>query len=141
MQEDNEALGVAEECTQQWMDGIKQQDAATVTQLFTEDAQFFLEGSELKGKEAIHGFLQEGFNAGWAENSASVTAAGFSGDTMYAVGTSVNKDPQGEVANETNWMSIYKQEGGKWKTHRLMSVNKATSEGTVDGGGISGGGD
>jgi uncharacterized protein (TIGR02246 family) len=135
-----EALELVKKATQQWMNGIQQQDATAITQLFTEDAQFFLEGTELKGKETIHKFFQEGFNAGWAANTAPVTEAGFSGNAMYGVGTSVNKDRQGEVTSETNWMAIYKQEGGEWKTYRLMSVNKPMSEGAANDDTITGGG-
>jgi len=136
---DSEALGVVEGVVRQWMDGIKQQDATVMSQLFTEDAHFFLEGVELKGKKAIHDFFQGGFDAGWAENSAPVTEAGFAGDTAYGVGTSVNKDAQGEVTSETNWMAVYKQVGGEWKHHSLVSVNKPMSEGTESGDAMLGG--
>ncbi len=55
MQEDgNQALEAVEGVAQQFTDTLSKQDAAAMAQqLFTEDAQFFLEGTEAKGREAI----------------------------------------------------------------------------------------
>lgn len=84
MQEDNEVLGVVEKINQHFSDAISKQDAATIAQLYTEDALFLMEGRELKGREAIQKGFQAFLDGGVAESSFQVTEAKSLGDRPMA---------------------------------------------------------
>lgn len=138
--DDAEALEVVEGAVQRWEDGIEQQDAVAMAQLFTEDGSDFSEGAETHGREALQQSYQGAFDAGVIEIPVEVTEAGLIGDTAYGAGTFVVMGAEGEVFNEGNWTGIYKKEGGEWKIHRLMGTAVPMPEGAASGGTMSGGG-
>jgi uncharacterized protein (TIGR02246 family) len=132
--DDAEALEVVRGAVQRWEDGIRQQDAAAMAQLFTEDGADFSEGSEVRGREALQQWYQGAFEAGVTEIPVEVTEAGLMGDLAYGAGTFVVQGAEGEVFNEGNWTAIYKQEGGEWKIHRLMGTAVPAPASPMTGG-------
>jgi uncharacterized protein (TIGR02246 family) len=134
-EDDNQAREVVEKINQQFSDAISKQDAAAIAQLYTEDALVFVEGKEIKGREAIQKGFQEYLDGGVAEASFQVTEAKSLGDLAYGLGTSVSRDSQGKVISGSNWMEIYKQEGGMWKIHRDTIVSRPKSESMAGDGG------
>ncbi len=136
MQEDgNQALEVVERVTQQFTDALSKQDVAALAQLYTEDALVFMEGRETKGREAIQKLFQELFDGDVAEVSLQVTEGKSMGDLAYGLGISVDRDSQGKVIGGSNWMEVYKQEGGMWKVHRGTLVSRPKLESTASDGG------
>lgn len=137
---DAEALEAVEGVAQQFDNIVSQQDAAAIALLYTEDAKQLSEGVVADGRKGIQELFRGFFDAGIAEVSTEITEAGLLGDTAYGAGTTVVMDVEGEVLNNLNWTGIYKQEGGEWKIHRLMSTSASIPEGTATGGTMTGGG-
>jgi ketosteroid isomerase-like protein len=82
------------------------------------------EGYEYIDREAIEEGYKGTFDYGVVEMSLPVTEAALLGNLAYGMGQNVNKDAQGKVLYNGNWIGIFKQEGGEWKIHRLVAVSK-----------------
>ncbi len=125
-----EAFEIINRITEHFVDAVKQQDVDALVQLYTEDGQHFREEDAPKGREALRAFHQEDVNNSQGEApstfSAMVTEAELLGNMAYGVGTWAFTR-QGKAEAKGKWMSIYKNEGGEWEIHRVMSMNQAPS--------------
>lgn len=108
---------------EQWAEGARAGDAASVVALYTEDAiEMPPDAPAIEGRSAIHARLEESFE-GLAD--ITLTAAETTGrdGLAYDRGTySVTVDVEGQMVTETGeFITILtKQADGSWRLHRLI---------------------
>ncbi len=109
---------------EQFMAAFRRQDAAALAQLYTENAQLFVTGSDVAaGRQEIQALWQRVMDMGVKATRLETVEVEDYGDTALTVGRYTDEGDGGHVLDRGHYVSILKQEGGQWKYHRDITTS------------------
>jgi uncharacterized protein (TIGR02246 family) len=107
------------ETNQRFIASFAAQDAADLVALYTDDAQLFPPHSGvIDGADHITAFWQSGFDKGLAGAHLQTLEVDNEGDTAIEVGRYSLTAGDGSVADEGNYLVVWKRIDDRWYIHR-----------------------
>jgi uncharacterized protein (TIGR02246 family) len=104
---------------QQFMAAFKAGDAASLSRLYTREAQLLPANSDVvRGTDAIRAFWQGALDMGLREATLETVEVDALGDTAIEVGRYRLLADEGVQADHGKYIVIWKKDADRWKLHR-----------------------
>ncbi|BAY98571.1 hypothetical protein NIES37_25220 [Tolypothrix tenuis PCC 7101] len=104
-----------------FMQTFAQGDAASLANLYTQDAQIFPTHSDLIGtRQGIKEFWSAIFRLNISQATLETQEVESHGNTAIEVGKYLLSDRNGQMVDKGKYIVVWKQENGQWRLHRDM---------------------
>ncbi len=108
-----------ESAGKQFLAALERGDAATMANLYANDAQVFPPAHDIiSGREDIHKFWQSVIDSGVKSASLVTSDVQQAGHTAYEVGTYEMKGADGKLLDKGKYVVVWKRDNREWKLYR-----------------------